>query len=513
MIDATPLLRAYAASRRAALALQKPALVQRVVLQRLLRRAHGTRFGRDHGFLQVASVGEYQHQVPLRRYEDFWQEYWKPRFPNLRNVTWPGAMRYFAATSGTTTGATKYIPVSRAMLASNRRAVLETFTHHLSSYPHSRLLAGKNFMLGGSTALVQHDTGVFSGDLSGIAANEVPWWVRPRFLPPRSIGLMPDWDRKLDTLAQLALREDIRSLGGTPNWVLLFFAKLAALRPGLPLRSGSYFPRLELFIHGGVNFAPYCTQFEGIFAGGRIDMREVYPASEGFIAVADRGYGEGLRLILDNGLFYEFVPVEQIDSADPVRHWVGDAQLGVNYAIVLSTNAGLWSYVLGDTVRLVDLSPPRLLITGRLSYQLSAFGEHLIEEEIAAAVAAAAQEVGSEVVDYTVAPIFPATPDKKGGHLFVVEFAEVTPPSMLARFARTLDETLATENADYRDHRTGMRAPHILAVRPGAFAAWMRQRGKLGGQNKVPRVINDSTLFAQLRSFLEANGAVCGEAG
>jgi hypothetical protein len=509
MIDVTPLLRAYAASRRAALALQKPALVQRMVLQRMLRRAHNTRFGRDHGFLQVASVGEYQSQVPLRRYEDFWHEYWQPRFPNLRNVTWPGTVRYFAATSGTTTGATKYIPVSRAMLASNRCAVLETFTHHLSSYPRSRLLAGKNFMLGGSTALVQHDTGVFSGDLSGIAANEVPWWVRPRYFPPRNIGLMPDWDRKLETLAQLALQEDIRSLGGTPNWVLLFFAKLAALRPGRPLHSGSYFPNLELFIHGGVNFAPYRAQFERIFAGSRVDVREVYPASEGFIAVADRGYGEGLRLILDNGLFYEFVPVEQIDSPDPVRHWIGDAQKGVNYAIVLSTNAGLWSYVLGDTVRLVDLSPPRLLITGRLSYQLSAFGEHLIEEEIAAAVAAAAQEVGNQVVDYTVAPVFPTTPNGKGGHLFVVEFTGPACPETLARFAGMLDETLAIENADYRDHRTGMRAPRILAVRPGTFAAWMRQRGKLGGQNKVPRVMNDSTLFDQFRSFLEANGTIC----
>jgi hypothetical protein len=513
MIDATPLLRAYAASRRAALAMQKPVLVQRAALQRLLRRAHNTRFGRDHGFLRVASVGEYQNQVPLRRYEDFWQEYWKPRFPNLRNVTWPGAIPYFAATSGTTTGTTKYIPVSRAMLKSNGRAVLETFTHHLSSYPQSRLLAGKNFMLGGSTALVQHDAGVFSGDLSGIAANEVPWWVRPRYFPPRDIGLMPDWDRKMDVLAPLALQEDIRSLGGTPRWLLLFFARLAELRPGLPPRSSSYFPNLELFIHGGVNFAPYRTQFDNLFAGARVDMREVYPASEGFIAVADRGYGEGLRLILDNGLFYEFVPVEEIDSPHPVRHWIGDAELGINYAIVLSTNAGLWSYVLGDTVRLVGLSPPRLLITGRLSYYLSAFGEHLIEEEITAAITVAARDAGSQVVDYTVAPVFPASPNDKGGHLFVVEFAAPACPAALGRFARTLDKALSMENADYRDHRAGMRAPHVVAVRPGAFAAWMRQRGKLGGQNKVPRVMTDESLFSQLRSYLEANDAICGTAG
>jgi hypothetical protein len=391
--------------------------------------------------------------------------------------------------------------------------VLETFTHHLSSYPHSRLLAGKNFMLGGSTALVQHDAGVFSGDLSGIAANEVPWWVRPRYFPPRNIGLLPDWDRKLDTLARLALQEDIRSLGGTPSWVLLFFAKLAALRPELAPRSSSYFPNLELFIHGGVNFAPYRAQFERIFAESRVDMREVYPASEGFIAVADRGYGEGLRLILDNGLFYEFVPAEQIDSADPVRHWIGDAQPGINYALVVSTNAGLWSYVLSDTVRLVDLSPPRVLITGRLSCQLSAFGEHLFEEEIAAAVAAAAQEAGGQVVDYTVAPVFPKTPEEKGGHLFVVEFAQPVCSGALTRFAGTLDETLAAENADYRDHRAGMRAPRIVAVRPGAFAAWMRQRGKLGGQNKVPRVMNDTSLFDQLCAFLEANKAICGTVG
>ena len=504
MIDATPLLHLYARRRGHHLAALDAAAAQQQHLLRLLRRARDTRFGHEHGFARIVSVADFQRQIPLRRYEDFWRDYWQPAFPRLHNVSWPGVIPYFAATSGTTTGETKYLPVSRAMLASNRRAVLDVFTFHLAARPHSRVLGGRNFMLGGSTDLTRHAPGIYSGDLSGIVANEVPWWARRRYFPPRALALTADWDRKIELLAHASLRQDIRTISGTPSWILPFFARLAELRPTLPRSSTSWYPHLELYIHGGVNYAPYRTQFDALLSRD-VDQREVYPASEGFIAIADRGYDEGLRLLTDNGLFFEFVPVEDIDAAEPIRHWLGTIETGVNYAVVLSSNAGLFGYVLGDTVRFIDRHPPRLLITGRLSYMLSAFGEHLIGEEIDQAMLQAATAIGAAVAEYTVSPVFPATPEERGGHYFIVEFAKPVPEA-LTKFAGALDTALARQNADYAAHRAMMRPPTVVSVPPGSFALWMRHRGRLGGQNKVPRVVADPVLAGELKTFLIGNG-------
>jgi hypothetical protein len=506
MIDATPLLRGYARWRAAGLASEDAALAQQRQLLRLVRRARGTRFGRAHGLDRIDGVADFQAQVPLRRYEDFWQDWWQPTFPRLDNVTWPGRIPYFAASSGTTSGVTKYIPVSRAMLAANRQAALDILVHHLRARPDSRVLAGRNFMLGGSTDLVRHSGGVHSGDLSGIAANEVPWWARRRYFPPPRLALMDDWERKIRLLAPLSLAADIRSISGTPSWLLLFFARLSALRPNLPSRSTSWYPDLELCIHGGVNFTPYRAQFDAIFSGSRVDLREVYPASEGFIAIADRGGGEGLRLIADNGLFLEFIPVEEVGSPHPTRHWLGNVVCGVNYAVVLSSNAGLWAYLLGDTVRFVARRPPRILITGRLAYTLSAFGEHLIAEELEAAVAVAARAVSRQAGEYAVAAEYPDRSNPRGRHCFVVELP--VDDRDARRFAQALDQSLAQQNADYRAHRAGMCSPRVIAVRPGGFVDWMQARGKAGGQHKVPRVIADQALFAALLAFMQERGHV-----
>lgn len=509
-MDATPALRAYAHWRRRHLSHGDPVAAQERQLLRLLRRARKTRFGRQHDFTRIKSVGDFQSRVALRRYEDFWHEWWQPNFPLLHNVTWPGVIPYFAASSGTTTGATKYIPVSREMVKANRRAALDILVHHVAARPRSQILGGRNFMLGGSTDLVRLAPGISSGDLSGIAANEVPRWARARYFPPPGLALIPDWEEKMARLAPLSMQADIRSIGGTAGWLLMFFARLAALRPDQPMRSTSWYPKLELCVHGGVNFTPYKPQFDAIFAGTTVDLREVYPASEGFIAIADRGSGEGLRLCDDNGLFFEFVPADEIGSATPTRHWLANVECGVNYAVVVSSNAGLWSYVLGDTVRFVDRRPPRLLITGRLSYSLSAFGEHLIGEELEAAVASAAPTIGRQSREFTVAAEFPAAPGELGRHHFVVELDPPADDAGVAQFAAVLDAALTEQNADYRAHREGMRAPHVTAVTPGSFSAWMQERGKAGGQNKVPRVIADKDLFDSLLSFMQKHSRVSG---
>ncbi|MDJ0948179.1 MAG: GH3 auxin-responsive promoter family protein [Alphaproteobacteria bacterium] len=505
MLDATPLLRLYARRRLGRLRKQDPVAVQQRQLLSLVAKARDTRFGRDHRFGEIATVEDFQARVPLRSYDAFWSEYWEPAFPTLTDSSWPGRMPYFAVTSGTTTGTTKYIPCSREMTVSNKWAGGDILVHHIANRPQSRLFGGRSFMLGGSTDLKALAPGVLSGDLSAIAAKEMPWWVRLRYFPPRALERITDWEEKIEALARASLAEDIRMISDTPSWLLIYFDRLAALRPDMGGRLAAVFPNLELLVHGGVNFAPYRKTFQTLLAGSRAETREVYPASEGFVAVADRGDGEGLRLVLDTGLFFEFVPVEEMEAPAPARHWMATAEPGVNYALVLSTCAGLWAYVLGDTVELLTRDPPRVLVTGRISYSLSAFGEHLIDAEIEEAVSAAADAIGSAVTDYSVAPIFAEETGRPGGHVYIVEFAPKRPnAAAVDRFARLLDKALRRTNEDYDTHRAGdfgMAPPQVEAVVPGSFAAWMKARGRLGGQHKVPRIINDPELFKSLRDF------------
>jgi hypothetical protein len=507
MFDATGLLRLYARWRARQLRRLDPAEAQRRTLVALMRRASATRFGRDHRFAALRTPADFRRAVPLRSYDDFWREYWGDAFPRLERVSWPGLIPYFAVSSGTTRDTTKFIPVSRQMNRSNRRAALDLLVHHISARPRSRILGGLNFMLGGSTDLVQRAPGVMSGDLSGIAAKTIPFWAQARTFPPLSLALIADYDVKLDKLARAAADADIRSIGGTPSWLLILFDRMAQVRGAAQLPLRAFWPNLELLIHGGVNFAPYRSRFDELLAGSRAETREVYAASEGFVASSDASPSEGLRLNLDHGLYFEFVPVEELGAAEPTRHWIADAETGVNYAVVLTTCAGLWAYVLGDTVRFVSRDPPRVLITGRTAYMLSAFGEHVIGEELEDAVSRAAASINTAVVDFAVSAVFPEGPGKLGGHLFVVEFVGATPTAeRIAAFAQTIDQVLCARNDDYKQHRAGgfgMTDPEILVMPHGGFAAWMKRRGKLGGQNKVPRVINDPALFADLRALAQ----------
>jgi GH3 auxin-responsive promoter len=493
--DATPLLRAVARRRTARLRALDPAEAQRALLLRLVRRAAGTRFGRAHGFAQIDSVTSYQARVPLRRYEQFWEEWWRDTCPVLVDATWPGRVPYLALSSGTTSGTTKYIPVTRAMVRANRGAGLDTLAWHLDAHPRSRIFGGLSFMLGGSTALERVAPGVRQGDLSGIASAEVPGFLGAWSWPPRRLALLADWDRKLTALAEETPAAAVRVLTGTPSWLLVLLERLAARHGGSPP-----LPGLELLVHGGVAWAPYRDRIAPFLSPG-CSTREVYPASEGFVAIADRGSGEGLRLNLDRGCFFEFVPVSELDAPAPRRHWAATIETGVDYAVAVSSCAGLWSYLLGDTVRFVDRSPPRLLVTGRTAYGLSAFGEHLTGEEIEAALLGAAAAEGVLVAEYTVGPVFDGA---RGGHRWLVELAAPAGPDTTAALAEDLDAALQRANNDYAAHRRGaqLAPPEVVVVPPGAFAAWMRSQGKLGGQHKVPRVIADPGRFAAAEAAL-----------
>jgi hypothetical protein len=511
MFDATPLLRLYARWRNQQLNTLNPAETQKKQLLGLVRHAASTKFGKMHGFSSITSIEDYQRQVPLRKYEDFWRDFWKESFPVLTDCTWPGTIPYFPVSSGTSSGTTKYIPYSREMLKSNTKAGTDLLIHHVTNRPHSRLMGGKSFMLGGSTDLTNAAPGIYFGDLSGISVKELPWWAKMRYFPPADLALLKNWEEKIDTLASLSLEEDIRMISGVPAWMLIFFDKLSSLRPEAQGKIGRIYENLEMIVHGGVNFAPYVDRFRELLVDSHAELREVYPASEGFIAVGDRGYGDGLRMNLDHGIFFEFVPLEELESAQPTRHWIGDVQPDVNYAIILTTCAGLWSYVIGDTIRFVDTKTPRILVTGRTSYYLSAFGEHLIAEEIEDGIATAAHETHTEVSDFTVGPVFPERSGDLGGHIYVVEFANGIPTNeTLEQFQKVLDARLCKRNEDYEAHRSegfGLKAPEILPVAPGFFAEWMRQRGKLGGQNKVPRIITKLEMLKEVVDLARNSGS------
>ncbi len=500
MLDVTPLFRVYGKWRLARLNAQNPADVQERLLLALVRQARDTRFGRDHGFDAIRSVADFRKRVPLRDYEALWSEYWEAAFPHLRGVTWPEAIPYFATSSGTTTGRSKYIPCSKAMVRANVKGGAEIVVHHLNNRPRSRLVGGRSFMLSGSSGLTEEAPGIYSGDLSAILSNNIPRLARMRYYPPRGLALIDDWEEKIRRIGPCSLDQNIRMIAANANWLLVL---LDTLRPaGRARRFCEIYPDLEVVVHGGVSFAPYRKQFTELLEGSHAETREVYAASEAFIAVADRGDGEGMRILPDAGTYYEFVPVDALGPADAPRVGLAEVECGVDYAIVVTTCAGLWAYVIGDIVRFVERDPPRILVAGRTDEMLNAFGEHVSGAEVERAVTHAADAIGASVNDYTAAPVVPEAEGCLGGHVYVVEFADGPPsPERITRFADALDALILRTNEDYEDHRArgfGMHAPLVRAVASGTFAAWMKSRGKMGGQHKVPRIINDRELFDSL---------------
>ena len=512
-MDPTPILRGYARYRKFRLDRMDAAQVQKRVLMSLLRRAKSSMFGRDHGFAAIGGVADYQDRVPLRTYEDFQRDYWDETFPHIDGATWCDSIRHFSITAGTSGANNKYIPCPRTIMRSHMRAISDVFCHHLLNRPASRVFAGRNLVLYGSLDLTELAPGIICGDLTGIGGMHVPRWARRWRFVPDDLELIADWEHKIRQLAERALRANIRAIAGYPSWLLFFFARLAeaAGRPGTPL--ADLLPNLELIIHGGVHLAPYRPLFDELLAGSRAELRETYAASEAFVAAADRGPDQGLRLIIDNGIFFEFVPLEEMAAARPARHWVRDIETNRDYAVVITSCAGLWSYVLGDTVRFVERDPPRLLVTGRLGKSLTAFGEHLLEIELEEAASAAAASIGKAITDFTVFSIFPDRQGEPGRHGYLVEFA---PPlegqDDLARFTERLDRELCHRNDNYRLYRERdivLASPDVSILPPGTFTAWLKSRGKIGGQNKVPRILLAGDILSDLLNFTRG----CAEIG
>jgi hypothetical protein len=482
------------------------AKVQAHSLLRLVRKARRTRFGRDHDFGRAETVADYQERVPVREYEYFWNAYWKDSYPRLDDITWPGFTPYYALSSGTTSGATKYIPVTREMVRSNAKAAFTTLSFFRHAHPEAKLLTGQFFFLGGSTELRKQADGSFAGDLSGIAAREVKEVLRPYTFPPYDLSMLSDWEVKVQRLAEESAKRPITALSGVPSWMLILFDRLKKVTGKSTI--AEIWPQLRLIIHGGTKFDSYRELFKKEIGSDLVHYCDVYPSSEGFVATEDPRY-QLLRLVPDHDVVFEFIPAEDLDDKGAVkpravRHLVGDIELGVRYAIAITSCAGVWSYLVGDTVIFESRTPPLLRFAGRTKNFLSAFGEHLIEEEIEKAVAFAAQETGVATTDFHVGPIFPSTPTSPGHHLYLIEF-RASPPD-LASFAKLIDAKLIELNEDYAAHRVGdltMRMPVVHAVPAGGFASWMKSRGKYGGQNKVPRMDNNGTMTAELATWFK----------
>ncbi|MBP6311177.1 MAG: GH3 auxin-responsive promoter family protein [Flavobacteriales bacterium] len=466
-----------------------PVAAQKKVLRGLLAAGDPTAFGKDHRLDEVDDHLGLQQAVPLRDYEAL-----KPYIDRVvageEDVLWPGKPLYLCKTSGTTSGA-KYIPITKESLPNHidsaRRALL-AYMHHSGK---AGFVDGKMIFLQGSP-LLDHTNMIPTGRLSGIVANHIPSYLLKNRMPSFETNCIPDWESKVEAIVTETMTEDMRLISGIPAWVQMYFERLLA-------RTGKanvleVFPNFSLFVYGGVNYSPYRSRMETLI-GGSVPSVELFPASEGFIAYQDKSNEEGLLLVLDNGIYFGFLELEKeqvsvgIDNGPRVLS-IEEVQLGVNYALVLYTNAGLWAYEIGDTVKFVSLSPPRIIVTGRTKHYTSAFGEHVIAEEVEGALKDAMAQVPCEVAEFTVAPQL-APNEGLPYHEWHVEFA--APPEDMAHLTLLIDEAMQRRNPYYKDLITGkvLRPLKIRSLPRGAFASWMKARGMNDAQSKVPRLGND----------------------
>jgi hypothetical protein len=470
------------------------ALMQKRIFEQLLTGSKTTLFGKDHWLSSVKSYESFREQVPIRDYEDF-KTYIERIKKGEENVLWPGKPLYLSKTSGTTSGV-KYIPLTRASIPNHINSTRNALLSYIHETGKAKFLNGKLIFISGSPAL-ETINGIPVGRLSGIVNHHVPSYLRRNQLPTYATNCIEDWEKKVDAIVEETVSQNMTLISGIPPWVQMYFDKLTE-RTGKKIKD--IFPDFDLFIYGGVNYEPYRSKLEQSI-GKKVDSIELYPASEGFIAYQDKQNDPSLLLMVNSGIFYEFIPANEYWNTNPTRISLKDVELGVNYAIILNTNAGLWGYSLGDTVKFVSKDPYKILVTGRIKHFISAFGEHVITEEVEKALMHAAQQQHAEIVEFTVAP--QVTPENGlPYHEWFIEFAKL--PDNMEKFAAAVDDSLQRQNIYYKDLITGniLQPLKIRHLRKDAFISFMRSLGKLGGQNKVPRLSNDRKLANELEKFL-----------
>ena len=461
---------------------------QLTLMKSLVADASHTLFGKDHRFSDISDYQSFKEAIPVQDYENL-KPYIEKVVAGESDILWKDKPLYFAKTSGTTSGV-KYIPISKESIGFHINGARDALLSYVHETGNSQFLDKNLIFLSGSPEMIKKN-GVFTGRLSGIVNHHVPGYLRSNQLPSYETNCIEDWETKLEKIIDETIDKPMSLISGIPPWVQMYFDRIQA-RTGKKIKD--VFPDFSLFVYGGVNFEPYRAKlFESI--GKKIDSIETYPASEGFIAYQDSQEAEGLLLLLNSGVFYEFIPVEDYFKENPRRLHIGEVQLGVNYAVVMNTNAGLWGYSIGDTVKFVSLNPYRIIVSGRIKHFISAFGEHVIGEEVEKAMQYAMQRHPEvELVEFTVAP--QVTPPEGGlpYHEWLVEFAKA--PQDLSAFAQDINQKLAELNVYYDDLMTGniLQPLKIRVLQKNAFIDYMKSQGKLGGQNKVPRLSNDRAI-------------------
>jgi len=466
--------------------MNNPHQAQKNTLNKLITRAQNTQFGRDHGFASIKSYKEFQEKVPIRDYEGL-RPYVDKIIAGEEDVLWPGRPLYFSKTSGTTSGA-KYIPITKASMPTHITAARDALLTYIAKTGKADFVSGKQIFLQGSPTLGEKN-GVALGRLSGIVAHYVPSYLQQSRMPSWETNCIEDWEEKVEAIVEETLPEKMTLIAGIPSWVQMYFEKIKA-QTGKNV--GDVFPDFSLFVYGGVNFEPYRPVFQKLI-GRAVDTVELFPASEGFFAYQDQPKQEGLLLLLNNDIFYEFIPVAKFGTDEEVRYSLEEVQMGENYVLILSTSAGLWGYNIGDTVRFVSLSPYRLVVTGRVKHFISAFGEHVIGKEVETAMKQAIENTDIRIKEFTVAPqISPA--EGLPYHEWLVEFENQ--PENLEAFALALDQVMQQQNVYYYDLIQGkvLRPLVVSPVKEKGFQNYMKSIGKLGGQNKVPRLSNDRKI-------------------
>lgn len=468
----------------------RPILTQELVFKSLINKAKSTEFGKDHDFHKIKSHKDFINKVPVRDYEAL-KPYVDKMVDGEKDVLWPGRPLYYAKTSGTTSGS-KYIPITKDSMPTHIKAARNALLSYIAETGNSGFVDGKMIFLQGSPVLTK-TFDVETGRLSGIVAHYVPKYLQKNRLPSYQTNCIEDWDSKVGAIVEETMNENMTVISGIPPWVLGYFEKLKE-RSGKDI--GELFRNFSLFVYGGVNYAPYKAKFEKLI-GRPVDSIELYPASEGFFAFQDQQNDVGMLLQLNSGIFYEFIPASEFYQEDPKRITLEEVETGINYVMIISTNAGLWAYNLGDTVMFTSVNPFKLVVTGRIKHFISAFGEHVIGKEVERAMKQAIDQHGGVVTEFTVAP--QVNPDSGlPFHEWFIEFEKE--PSDLKAFTDSLDHSLQGQNSYYKDLISGkiLKPLEIRQVKKKGFEAYMSAVGKLGGQNKIPRLSNDRSIVDEI---------------
>lgn len=471
---------------------QDPFQTQQKVFENLISEAAQTEFGKDHDFASISKMEDFQQKVPIRDYEQL-KPYVEKMVAGEENILWPGKPLYYAKTSGTTSGA-KYIPLTKESMPHHIEAARNAILCYIAETGNSKFVDGKMIFLQGSPELDEKN-GVKLGRLSGIVAHYVPGYLQKNRMPSWETNCIADWEEKVDAIVEETKGENMSVISGIPSWVQMYFEKLIE-KTGQKV--GDLFPNFDLFIYGGVNYEPYRAKFENLI-GRKVPSIELYPASEGFFAFQDKQQEKGMLLQLNSGIFYEFVDASEFFEENPKRLQLHEVEKGVNYVMIISSNAGLWAYDLGDTIQFTCLKPFRVIVSGRIKHYISAFGEHVIGKEVEQAMQEALRETGARISEFTVAPQINPQESELPYHEWFVDFEEE--PDDLNKFAEIIDKSLQQQNSYYFDLIEGniLQRLKITRVQQNAFQDYMKSVGKLGGQNKLPRLSNDRKIADALQ--------------